>query len=114
MPRSSACLPCTFPSACKIFSGVIRGELTRTPNGASASLMAFITAPGAPGAPAVPASPAPSAPSMEVGVGDCTWLIKMSVADVLRHRALNTTMRYAKLDSRCLAAVALPWPASAS
>lgn len=35
------------------------------------------------------------------------------VADVLRHRSLNTTMIYAKLDSRNLAAVALPWPGSA-
>lgn len=36
------------------------------------------------------------------------------VADLLRHRSLNTTMIYAKLDSRNLAAVALPWPGSAS
>jgi len=36
------------------------------------------------------------------------------VADVLRHRSLNTAMIYAKLDSRNLAAVALPWPGSAS
>lgn len=36
------------------------------------------------------------------------------VADVLRHRSLNTTMIYAKLDSRNLVAVALPWPGSAS
>ncbi|MBK7049430.1 MAG: tyrosine-type recombinase/integrase [Rhodoferax sp.] len=36
------------------------------------------------------------------------------VADVLRHRSLNTTMIYAKLDSRNLAAVALPWPGSAA
>ena len=35
------------------------------------------------------------------------------VADVLRHRSLNTTMIYAKLDSRNLVAVALPWPGSA-
>lgn len=34
------------------------------------------------------------------------------VADVLRHRSLNTTLIYAKLDSRRLAAVALPWPGS--
>jgi integrase/recombinase XerC len=33
------------------------------------------------------------------------------VADVLRHRSLNTTLTYAKLDSRSLGAVALPWPA---
>jgi len=32
------------------------------------------------------------------------------VADVLRHRSLNTTLIYAKLDSRNLSAVALPWP----
>src|SRR5450631_1017375 len=36
------------------------------------------------------------------------------VADVLRHRSLNTTLIYAKLDSRNLAAVALPWPGSAA
>jgi site-specific recombinase XerD len=36
------------------------------------------------------------------------------VADVLRHRSLNTTLIYAKLDSARLAAVALPWPGSAS
>lgn len=36
------------------------------------------------------------------------------VADVLRHRSLNTTMIYAKLDSRSLSAVAMPWPGSAS
>ena len=32
------------------------------------------------------------------------------VADVLRHRSLNTTLIYAKLDSRSLIEVALPWP----
>ncbi len=36
------------------------------------------------------------------------------VADVLRHRALSTTQIYAKLDSRNLVEVALPWPGSAS
>ncbi len=36
------------------------------------------------------------------------------VADVLRHRSLNTTLIYAKLDSRNLAAVALPWPGCAA
>lgn len=36
------------------------------------------------------------------------------VADVLRHRSLNTTMIYAKLDSRKLIEVAMPWPGSAS
>jgi integrase/recombinase XerC len=35
------------------------------------------------------------------------------VADVLRHRSLNTTLVYAKLDSRSLAGVALPWPGCA-
>ena len=34
------------------------------------------------------------------------------VADVLRHRSLNTSMIYAKLDNSKLAAVALPWPGS--
>jgi integrase len=36
------------------------------------------------------------------------------VADVLRHRSLNTTQIYAKLDNRKLAAVVLPWPGSAA
>lgn len=36
------------------------------------------------------------------------------VADLLRHRSLNTTRIYAKLDTPKLAAVALPWPGSAS
>ncbi len=36
------------------------------------------------------------------------------VADALRHRSLNTTLVYAKLDSKNLAAVALPWPGSVS
>jgi site-specific recombinase XerD len=36
------------------------------------------------------------------------------VADVLRHRSLNTTLIYAKLDSRNLAAVALTWPGCAA
>ena len=35
------------------------------------------------------------------------------VADVLRHRSLNTSLIYAKLDNPRLAAVALPWPGSA-
>lgn len=34
------------------------------------------------------------------------------VADVLRHRSLNTSLIYAKLDTPRLAAVALPWPGS--
>jgi integrase/recombinase XerC len=36
------------------------------------------------------------------------------VADVLRHRSLNTTLIYAKLDTRSLARVALPWPGCAA
>jgi site-specific recombinase XerD len=36
------------------------------------------------------------------------------VADLLRHRSLNTTLIYAQLDTPKLAAVALPWPGSAS
>jgi integrase/recombinase XerC len=36
------------------------------------------------------------------------------VADVLRHRSLNTTLIYAKLDSRNLREVALPWPGDAT
>jgi site-specific recombinase XerD len=36
------------------------------------------------------------------------------VADLLRHRSLNSTLIYAKLDTPKLAAVALPWPGSAS
>lgn len=36
------------------------------------------------------------------------------VADVLRHRSLNTSLIYAKLDNSKLAAVALPWPGSAT
>jgi integrase len=36
------------------------------------------------------------------------------VADVLRHRSLNTSMIYAKLDHGALCGVALPWPGSAA
>jgi len=36
------------------------------------------------------------------------------VADILRHRSLNTPLVYAKLDSKNLAEVALPWPGSVS
>ena len=64
-----------MPSARRIFSGVIGCDDTRAPNGASASLMAFITAPGAP---AVPASPAPLAQSCELRVGDYTCETTMS------------------------------------
>ena len=35
------------------------------------------------------------------------------VADMLRHRALDTSMIYAKVDIGRLAAVAMPWPGSA-
>ena len=34
------------------------------------------------------------------------------VADLLRHRSLNSTLIYAKLDTPKLAAVVLPWPGS--
>lgn len=36
------------------------------------------------------------------------------VADVLRHRSLNTSLIYAKLDHLSLVEVALPWPGSTS
>jgi len=36
------------------------------------------------------------------------------VADVLRHRSLNTSLIYAKLDQQHLAEVALPWPGNAA
>lgn len=36
------------------------------------------------------------------------------IADVLRHRSLDTSAIYAKVDLNRLAAVALPWPGSAS
>jgi integrase/recombinase XerC len=35
------------------------------------------------------------------------------VADILRHRSLDTTQIYAKVDLRALAEVAMPWPGSA-
>jgi integrase/recombinase XerD len=35
------------------------------------------------------------------------------VADILRHRELNTSMIYAKVNNSCLAQVAMPWPGSA-
>jgi len=34
------------------------------------------------------------------------------VADVLRHRSLDTAMIYAKVDHGALSGVALPWPGS--
>ena len=36
------------------------------------------------------------------------------IADLLRHRSLNSTLIYAKLDTPKLSAVALPWPGSKS
>ena len=36
------------------------------------------------------------------------------IADILRHRSLDTSAIYAKVDLNKLAAVALPWPGSAS
>src|SRR5215813_9166217 len=64
------------PNACKIRPGVngmcVSGV---APSGRSASLIAFMTAPGAP---AVPASPAPLAPSSESAVGVTTWPTSMS------------------------------------
>lgn len=36
------------------------------------------------------------------------------VADLLRHRSLDTSQIYAKVDVRRLSAVAMPWPSSAS
>jgi integrase/recombinase XerD len=36
------------------------------------------------------------------------------IADILRHRSLDTTAIYAKVDTKRLAAVALPWPGDAS
>jgi integrase len=36
------------------------------------------------------------------------------VADILRHRSLNTSLIYAKLNVGALSEVALPWPGSAS
>jgi integrase len=36
------------------------------------------------------------------------------VADVLRHRELNTSLIYAKVDISRLSAVAMPWPGSAT
>jgi len=36
------------------------------------------------------------------------------VADMLRHRSLNTSMIYAKVDHGALSGVALPWPGSAA
>jgi site-specific recombinase XerC len=34
------------------------------------------------------------------------------VADLLRHRALDTSLIYAKVDFGHLSAVAMPWPGS--
>src|SRR6202008_4786940 len=65
----------TFPSARRTRSGVKGWAVTRALNGERASLIAFMTAPGAP---AVPASPAPFAPSSEVVVGVETCATTMS------------------------------------
>src|SRR3989441_11557543 len=60
----------TLPSAFRIRCGVKGIAVTRAPSGASASLIAFMTAAGAP---AGPASPTPLAPSCDsfVGVSRC-------------------------------------------
>src|SRR5207247_10919326 len=60
----------TLPSAFMTRCGVKGIAVTRAPSGASASLIAFMTAAGAP---AVPASPTPLAPSCDclVGVSRC-------------------------------------------
>jgi site-specific recombinase XerD len=34
------------------------------------------------------------------------------IADVLRHRSIDTSMIYTKVDRQRLAAVAMPWPGS--
>lgn len=34
------------------------------------------------------------------------------IADILRHRSLDTSMIYTKVDLQRLAAVAMPWPGS--
>jgi hypothetical protein len=50
----------------------------------------------------------------------CGWthsrvhLLRHTIADVLRHRSFDTSAIYAKVDLNRLAAVALPWPGSAS
>jgi site-specific recombinase XerD len=36
------------------------------------------------------------------------------IADVLRHRSLDTSAIYTKVDTTRLTAVALPWPGSAA
>ena len=56
-------------SAFSTLCGVNGISVTRPPKGNNASLIAFITAPGAP---AVPASPTPLAPNSEVFVFDST------------------------------------------
>jgi len=37
-----------------------------------------------------------------------------NIADILRHRSLDNSAIYAKVNFSKLAAVALPWPGSAS
>src|SRR5947207_15664747 len=60
----------TLPSAFRIRCGVKGIAVTRAPSGASASLIAFMTAVGAP---AVPASPAPLAAGCDCLVGVSRW-----------------------------------------
>ncbi|WP_352987867.1 tyrosine-type recombinase/integrase [Mesorhizobium sp. M0772] len=36
------------------------------------------------------------------------------IADILRHRSIDTSMIYAKVDLQRLAAVAMPWPGGAA
>src|SRR5262249_21536450 len=69
-------LRCHPRSAASTRSGVIGiCVIGAAPSGRSASLIAFMTQPGAP---AVPASPAPLAPSSESAVGFPPWQICMS------------------------------------
>jgi integrase/recombinase XerD len=36
------------------------------------------------------------------------------IADILRHRCLDSTAIYAKVDTNKLAGIAMPWPGSTS
>ena len=71
--------PQTCPSARSTSSGVIGTSVMLAPNGASASLTAFITQAAAP---AVPASPAPLAPNSEstVGVQRCGCYVAVNTS----------------------------------
>jgi site-specific recombinase XerD len=44
----------------------------------------------------------------------CAGASLKEIADVLRHRSLDTTMIYSKVDLPKLAAVAAPWPGGLS